>query len=186
MTRRAVYLDSLCFVELAIASKGSAKLSEGGKFVWPLQTLLRAGRDGQILVYTSIFTIAECVHADGSQDEEVQRLFRGLLTSGRGGVTPWQTDVFVLERARDLRWKHNINLKPIDSVHVATALEAKCDEFITWDGLRTRKRQSIMKATTGLAKLGLHVLTPDNTRSIPDDYRQHDLVESDDGQEEKK
>lgn len=170
-------MDSLCFVELAIAAQGSVKLHDNGKYIWPLETLLRAARDGHIQVYTSILSVAECVHADGSHDEEVQRLFRAMLTSGRSGVIPWQADIFVLERARDLRWKDGINLKPIDSIHVSTALEAKCHEFLTWDGKGTRKRQTIMRAKPKLSKLGLHVLLPDETRSIPSEYRQQRLDE---------
>src|SRR5690606_20789210 len=103
-----------------------------------------------------------------ASDENIQRLFRAMLTSGRGGVIPYQADYFVMERARDLRWKHSITLKPADSIHVATALEAGCDEFITWDGVN--KRASPVKAAPLLAKFGLSVITPDKV-SIPDDYR---------------
>ena len=97
-----------------------------------------------------------------------------MLTSGTSGVIPWQQDIFVSERARDLRWVQNINLKSNDAIHVASALEAKCDEFITWDGIGN-KRKSIMKAAPKIAQLGLEVLTPDNTKSIPEEYRQHTM-----------
>lgn len=177
MVRKRIFFDSLCFVELALDAKGSKKLIENGKYIWPLRALLRASRDKQLEVFCSILSIAECIHADGKHDEEVRRLFRGMLTSGRSGVVPWQADIFVLERARDLRWKDGINLKPMDSIHIASALEAGCDEFITWDGVGLRKRQSIMKATDKLKKLGLSVIAPDKTRSIPDEYRQQRIEE---------
>jgi hypothetical protein len=173
MTTRKVYFDACCFIELVLDANGNG-LAEGGKYVWPLRTLLRASRDGRVTVVTSAFSIAECLSANGHADERVQHLFRGFLTSGTSGVLPWQVDPFVLERARDLHWKHGIKLNPADSVHVATALEAACDELLTWDGLGG-KRRSIMKAAQDLGRMGLTVYAPSDTKCIPDDYRQQPL-----------
>jgi hypothetical protein len=175
MTTKRIYLDSCCFIELALDAT-NGKLAEGGKFVWYLRTLLRAARDKQVTVLTSMFTLAECVSAKGAIDERVQQLFRSLLGSGSSGVTPWQMDIFVLDRARDLRWKHGVNLRPADSVHVATALESRCDEFLTWDGANTQARRSIMKAATPLAAFALTVCVPSDTKCIPDEYRQQQLA----------
>ncbi len=82
----------------------------------------------------SAFSIVECLSAGGTNDADAQRMFKAMLTSGQGGVIPFQTDIFVMEAARDLRWQHGIALKPIDLIHVATAIEAKCAEMWTWDG----------------------------------------------------
>lgn len=173
MVARAIYLDSCCFIELAKAEK-SATLAFGGAYLWPIRTLLRAGRDGHIKVYTSLVTLAECYHADGCKDEEVQRLFRAVLSSGRNGITPFQADFFVMERARDLQWKYGINMKPLDLIHVATAIEAQCTEFVTWDGIN--KPRSPIANTAKIEAFGLHVVTPDRTNSIPDVYKQQDLA----------
>jgi hypothetical protein len=175
MSTRRIYLDACCFIELVLDASGG-KLAAGGKYVWYLRTLLRAAREKQVVVVTSLFTAAECLHADGKVDDKVQHLFRGFLTSGTSGVTPWQMDIFAIERARELRWKHDINLKPADAIHVATAIEARCDEFLTWDGLNPTKRQTILKAGPTLAKLGLNVCVPSDTQSIPDAYRQQQLA----------
>lgn len=171
---RRVYLDACCFIEVAKAKIGAAT-NPYGQFVWPVQTLLSAAKNGDILAFTSTITLAECLHADGACDEEVQRLFRAMLGSGRSGVTPVSADWFVSERARDLRWKHKIMLNPLDSLHAATALELKCDEMLTFDGV-TGKRKSLLKAAPEIGKLGLSVLLPDKTLSIPDKYRQHKLA----------
>lgn len=51
--------------------------------IWHLKKLLEAARDGDINIVTSSLTIAECQHADGITDNRVQKLFKGLLTSGQ-------------------------------------------------------------------------------------------------------
>jgi hypothetical protein len=174
MSIRRVYFDACCFIELVLDANGD-KLADGGRYVWPLRTLLRASRDERIQVVTSAFSIVECLSANSKADEKIQHLFRGFLTSGTSGVLPWQLDPFVLERARDLNWKHGIKLNPSDSVHVATALEAGCEEFITWDG-SGGKRKSILKAGQDLSRMSLTVCLPSDTKCIPEDYRQQQLV----------
>jgi hypothetical protein len=170
MSTKKIYLDACCFVELALDAK-SKKLHDGGKFIWHLKTALRAGRDKKLTVITSLFTVAECTSAHGDVDEETQRLFRGILTSGSGGITPWQTDIFVYERARDLRWKYGINLRPADSIHVASAIDSQCDEFWTWDGVGDSPK-SILKARQAIAALGVSVVIPSDSQHIPPEYRQ--------------
>lgn len=174
MSSKRVYLEGCCFIELVQDQNGS-QLAASGKYVEPIKSLLRAARDKKIVVVTSQITVAECVHCNGSVDDNVQRLIRALLTSGTSGVTPWQADIFVMERSRDLRWKHAINLGALDSIHVATALEANCDELITWDG-ESGKRKSILKSATAIGRLGCKVVVPTATTCIPDEYRQQALT----------
>lgn len=174
MSTKKIYLDTCCFVELALDGN-SKKLHDGGKYIWHLKTALRAGRDKKLIVVTSLFAVAECVHADGDISEETQRLFRSVLTSGSGGVTPWQADIFVFERARDLRWKHGINLRPSDSVHVASAIDSQCDEFWTWDGVGGSPR-SILKAKRAIEVLGVSVVVPSESKHIPPEYKQGTLL----------
>jgi hypothetical protein len=174
MSGKSVYLDACCFIELALDQNGG-KLAAGGKYVEPIKSLLRAARDKKIVVVTSQISIAECTHADGNIDADTQRIFRALLTSGTSGVLPWQADVFVLERARDLRWKHSINLSALDGIHVATAIESSCDELITWDG-ESSKRKSILKAAASIDRLGCRIVLPTSTTSIPDEYKQQTLT----------
>src|ERR1700678_2684702 len=165
MNIRRVYLDACCFIELAQDQSGG-QLADNGKYIEPIKTLLRAARDKKIVIVTSQISVAECTHAGGSIDDDTQRLFRSLLTSGTSGITPWQADIFVMERSRDLRWKHSVNLGALDGIHVATALEANCDELVTWDGLGG-KHKSILKSAPAIGKLGCSVVIPTTTASIP-------------------
>ena len=169
-----VYFDSCCFIELAKGKFGKALL-DGGEHIWPLETLVRASKAAQVQVCTSILTVAECLGAADDTSPEVRQLFMGLLTSGRGGVLLLQSDLWVVERARDLRWKDGLNFKCPDSIHIATALEAGCCELLTADGSGASKK-SILKAAPELLRLGLRVCRPSETTSIPDDWRQQAMT----------
>jgi len=174
MTLKRVYLDSCCFIELAKGKFGKAVASNGG-YLWHIETLLRASRLEKIQVCTSILTVTECIHAgDGDVSAKVQELFVGLFTSGKGGVLLLQTDIWTVERARDLRWKHSLNFKAADAIHIASALENSCDEFLTWDGIGASAK-SILKQAQTLDTLGLHVITPDKTEMIPPEFKQTTL-----------
>jgi hypothetical protein len=166
-------MDACCFVELVKGRFGKAVLNDG-LYIPNIEALLRASRDRQVEVCTSMTSVAECLSADGLIDQSVRDLFSKMLTSGRGGVTLLECDIFVVERARDLRWVHEINLGSIDAIHVATALEHSCEEFLTTDGVNGGAKKILTKASD-LSKLGLRVLTPDKTGLVPDAYKQHEL-----------
>ena len=173
MTPSRAYFDACCFVELAKGKFGKA-LTRDGAFLWHLETLLRASRLGKVEVCTSILSVAECTSAEGDIDAKVQELFVGLLTSGKGGVTLLQTDIWTVERARDLRWKHGLNFRSADAIHVASALEAKCDELITMDGLSASKK-SMLKSSAQLSAIGIRAIEPDKTALIPPEFMQQTM-----------
>ena len=171
-----VYFDACCFIELAKGLRGQA-LVDAGAHIWPLQALLRASKAGLIEVCTCAISVAECVSAEKDMGPEVQRLFTGLLTSGKGGVLLIQDDIWTVERARDLRWKNGVTLRSPDSIHVAAAIQSGCKELLTLDGHGTSpKRRSILKAANALASLGLRVVPPKDTSLIPDEMRQAGLL----------
>jgi hypothetical protein len=57
-----------------------------------------------------------------------------MLQSDTSGVIPVAATPLIAEGARDLRWKHAITVKPMDAIHVATAIRMKCSHFVTTDG----------------------------------------------------
>lgn len=171
-SRGKIYIESCSFIDLAKTQRGVALDSERQNETWFAEQILRAGRAEDLTVFTSALTAIECVHIDKEYPPEVQRVFRTLL-SGASGVILVQPDPFVIERARELRWIHKIELKPMDSLHVACALEAGCAELITTD---TKILNRLRSPQLNGANLGLKAILASQTGLLPDKYRQGNLA----------
>jgi hypothetical protein len=167
-----IYVESCCFIDLAKTRYGTAlKEADREKQIWFAERILRAGRAGDLQVYTSAMTSIECIHINRQYSPEIQQIFKGLL-SGASGVIIVQPDPFIIDRARELRWVYNIELKPMDSLHVASALEVGCVELITTDNLILNR----LKATEIKAKnLRLRATLAADTAYLDEKYRQGSL-----------
>lgn len=162
-----VYSDANPIIELAKFAKGTSNplFQED---VWVMKQLLKAADNNVVDLYTSTISVAECVAAGDDWGIDTQEFFVGVLTSGRMFKLV-QDSIFVAERARDLRWKDNIRLGGMDAIHIASALESKCTEFLTWDaGIGTNK---FTARASALAALGLSVIFPRDTKLLPSSYR---------------
>lgn len=160
-------MDSCCFIELALQAVGKHETSREND-LWFLKELLNAAFDEEVEVLTSTLTIAECAHAKGNVNEDVKTLFKKFLTSGRY-VFLVQDSVLVAEKARNLRWVHGLAFGGADSIHIASALEMRCDEFMTWDHKPHDSAQDLLN-------LALTVCIPGNTHCLPDKYKQQPLI----------
>ena len=90
-----------------------------------------------------------------------------MLTGGQG-ITLVAPDIFIAERARDLLWVHGINCGGgADAIHVATALEERCEEFWTTN---TGKGPANPKVVPALHKLNLQVMAATQTQLLPNKY----------------
>jgi hypothetical protein len=145
---------------------GQPLSSDRSQDVWYLKQLTQACRDNELDVYTSVLSIAECTHAGGAMSQNVRSTFQSLLMSGQY-VKLVQLTPFIAIDARDLRWQHGVSLRGADAIHVASALDRKCDEFITTDG---QAKKMAAKAT--LAQLGLRVIRAFETKCLPAKYLQ--------------
>lgn len=164
-----IYLDSAPIIDLVKFKVGAGVDPEREQDAWHVQQLLIAARNDEIELYTSSLTVAECTHvSDPRKLEKAKPLFVQLLTSGRAGVRLVQPVLALIEEARNLRWTHGITLKGFDSVHAATALRFRCDEFLHRDG-------GIGRAGNSLQALGMRVCAPSDTLLLPDQYRQTTL-----------
>ncbi len=159
-------MDSCCFIELALHGTGKHDAQRDND-VWFLKQLLTAAIDGEVDVFTSTLSIAECSHARGDVSDDIKVLFKRFLTSGLY-VLLIQDSVIVAEKARNLRWVHGLSFSGADSIHIASALELQCEEFLTWDN-----KPHAHKAE--LNDLALSVLFPHDTHCLPDSYRQSQL-----------
>lgn len=125
--------------------------------------IIKAARNGELDLLTSTLTLAEVWHLGiKPPSDEDKRVIESVLTSGK--VFKLVPDSFFIGRnARDLMWVNGIELTGADAIHVASALEAKCDEFITTDS-------EIVAAAEKLKAKGLLVISADKTTSLPASY----------------
>jgi len=161
-----IYFDSCCFIDMVKLEVGIVLGEDREKDVWYMKQLLQAARDGEIMVFTSTLAIAECTTADGNVTDQVKDTFTRLLVSGQYVVLVQPTP-FIMSDARDLRWAHKLALRGADSVHIASALDRKCNEFVTTDG-QTKK----FKAKQALQSMGLNLICGHETKCLPHKYLQ--------------
>jgi predicted nucleic acid-binding protein len=144
---------------------------EREKDVWYLDRLLEMARNQEVRVLTSTITIAECTHIDPQNEPvpalEIKRFYSELLTSGKAGIYLVQPVQSILARARKLRWEDTIYLKPLDSVHAASALHHGCSEIWTRDA-------KIVTFSDRLEAFGLKVVAPSNTNVVKSPYQKTD------------
>lgn len=174
---RRIYVDSCCFIDLVKTDIGKMLSTDKEHNVWFLKRLLEAHRDGEVFVCTSVLTIAECRHA-GEEDisEQVKLLFNRFLMSGQY-VRLAQLTPFTAQDARDLGWVHGISgLRGPDSIHIASALEMKCEEFLSDDGRLGR----VGKQSGPLSRFGMYIKQPKDTSCLPAKYRQMELKDGQD------
>jgi predicted nucleic acid-binding protein len=172
--RPRIYVDTNIFLELGL-KKHKKNKPERESDLWFFEQMLRAHEDKEIELMTSSITVAECTHIDGNYDEATQDFFTNLLMSGTL-VTLIQDSVFIAERARDLRWKHDITkIKGADAIHVASAIDNDCKEFLSWDDEINGKKK-LADFIPKLKSLGLYVISPKCSTKLPDKYRQTKLV----------
>jgi predicted nucleic acid-binding protein len=170
---RRVYIDSCSFIDMVKVAINKEVATDRERDVWHLKRLLEAARDKELEAYTSTLTISECLHI-GEPDisDEVKFAFSTLLTSGQY-VRLVQPTLFIAEEARDLRWKHGLAVKGADGIHVASAIDRKCEELLTTNG----RLQRLGAHADRLARLGVRLIAGRNTLCLPDKYRQLRLID---------
>jgi hypothetical protein len=168
-SRRGVYLDACCFIEAVKHDIGIQIATNRQHDVWHYKQLMQANRDGEIEVCTSVLSIAECSHAGGDVSDAVKSMFKRMLLSGQY-VRLVQPTPMIGETARDFRWLHGMSLKGADALHLASAIDRSCEEFITLDSCIRR-----IGNAEKFAALGLRLIEGRSTGCLPDKYRQSHL-----------
>ena len=177
-----VYFDACCFIDMVSHDLSVGVRLDRASHVHYCRNFLEAAKCNEAHVFTSILAVAECLAIKDESDpkyprpvltDEVKRLFEGMLMSTKSGVMPVQPTPRIVKAARDLRWGHAATFKPMDSLHIATAIEMKCGYFLTTDGKLKSENVAIAKT------LGLVVCTADSiAHLLPTKYRQLPLTPS--------
>ncbi len=157
-------MDSCCFIEAAGFTIGKHK-PERERDVLFTRALLESAYDGQLELYTSSLSIAECQCVSGPDgqrilSDDLKEYFKILLTSGQFVVLVQDT-ILVGEQARDLMWVHGGLFKGADAIHIASAISQSCEEFLTYDG-PIIKQSEILYET-----FGLKVCKPHESAIVP-------------------
>lgn len=158
-----IYSDANPIIELAKLTKNTHDPAREPDLRM-MERLLKAANNNEISLFTSSISVAECVAAGNDYGDDIKKFFIGVLTSG-AMFKLVQDSIFVTEQARDLRWIHHVKLSGMDAIHVASAMEAKCTEFLTWD-------DGIASNAQFLLSQGIRVITPSQTQFLPPLYMQ--------------
>lgn len=119
---RSVYLDTNVFIYFV---EGHARLGA------PLRDLFDHIATGRIRAVTSELTLAEVlVKPISERRETVATTYRELLKEG-SAIEVEPIARAILERSAEIRAHHT--LRAFDAIHVATAVEKRCDLVISED-----------------------------------------------------
>lgn len=176
-TKPRVYIDACPVIDMVKMELGKP-LTHGGpaeaerrREVAFLKSILEASKDRELECWTSTLTVAECLHVEGQISDKAKDSLRRILTSGQY-VFLHSPSHHCAIRARDLHWEDGINLRGgtgrggADYIHVASALELGCVEFLTTDG------RGMLREAQKLKLLRLDVRKPSETRFLSDARRQ--------------
>lgn len=110
------------------------------EYINALREHVERGKKGQCVIITSTISYAEVYKLPelGGLAIEQSRRILDFLTRNNF-VLAWQADRWVCEEAHDIMRLHS-GLLPLDAIHLATALQAKCDYLITTDRKQGRRR----------------------------------------------
>lgn len=165
-----LYLDACCIIE-AIKGKLGRPLDHPLSEVDMIQRIIKAGRNGELIVYTSILTVAEVLYVDEKPPpDELKMLIERLLLSGRDGITIVSMTPDIATGARDLAWQQNVYTRSIDLLHVASAISAGATELVSVDGRLKRKlgRDQIR---------GCRLIAASETQLLPPEYLTDDIFD---------
>ncbi|MGY4573365.1 PIN domain-containing protein [Bradyrhizobium sp. USDA 3256] len=134
-----------------------------------IERIMRAGRDGEIELHTSIITVGEVLHlGDEPPPADFKPQVERLIVCGRDGILATSPSPLIVLLARDLAVVDGLWERVADRIHVATALMVKAMEFLSVDG-RLAKR--IGKSNVR----GCRIVAPGATNLLPDKFRINDL-----------
>jgi predicted nucleic acid-binding protein len=168
MTVPKIYIDACCIIE-ALKKQRGLPLDHPLSEVDMIERIMRAAREGEIELHTSIITVGEVLHlGEKPPPADLKPQVERLLLSGRDGILATAPSPPIILLARDLAVIDELWERVADRIHVATALTVKATEFLSVDG-RLAKR--IGKSNVR----GCKIISPSETNLLPIRYRQNDF-----------
>ena len=163
-----IYIDACCIIE-ALKKRRGMSLDHSLAEVDMIERIMRAARDEEVELHTSIITVGEVVHLGQTPPPaDLKPYVERLILSGRDGIRATAPSPQIVMLARDLATDENISGGVADRIHITTAMTVGADEFLTFDGrLTKRMKNSNLR--------GLRVISPAATLNLPDKYRNNDL-----------
>lgn len=171
---KGAYIDACCIIE-ALKKKRGLPLSHPLAEVDMIERIMRAARDGEIELFTSMMTVAEVVHlGEKPPPDDLKPLVERLILSGRDGITSIATTPQIVELARDLAVDEGLWDGVADRIHVASAITAGVSEILSVDGRLSKRlgRSTIRKCK---------IVSPSQSTILPDAYRANDLFNQNQG-----
>jgi len=104
-----------------------------------IQALLQLAEGGKLRIVVSNLVLAE-VRSREEHDEEHRRICDELFNTNRPYMQFYGVSRNIALRARDIGSQFNRITVP-DAIHIATAIEASVDAFLTYDGDSDRKNR---------------------------------------------
>lgn len=135
------YWDSVMFISLLTGSDPAR--------VQVIRELLDRNKRGALRIVTSTFTMAEVRPHPNDRGLPIDEFetAQDLFESDR--IDLWAVTPRIATAAARIGFGHHA-VTPTDSVHIATAIEAKVDVLFTFDGAGKRRKQGAMIALSGL------------------------------------
>jgi predicted nucleic acid-binding protein len=168
--RALIYWDSCVFIDAIQQTQGR---------YLDLRPILTEAENGRVLIVVSAVGLAEVNHLSGSEDTITEQAERIRHFFESDFIECWPADRSVAEDAAAICRQHGI--RPADAIHVATALQAGCERFHTYDGQwrggKAKRKKPYLLDFDG--KIG----NPPLVIETPDKFFQHEMPLFDDTEE---
>jgi len=162
------YIDACCIIE-AVKGRRGLPLDHSTKEVDMIERIMKAAKEGEISLYTSMITVAEVLHLGTKPPPpDLKPYIERLILSGRNGIVSVAPSPPIVILARDLAVDDGLWERVADRIHVATALTVGATEFLSVDGRLARRigRSQVRSC---------RIISPSATTMLPDEYRHDDL-----------
>jgi predicted nucleic acid-binding protein len=153
--KKTYYWDTAAFIAWLDGGKGHPTEVIAG-----LDDIANEVHENRASLCTSVLTQTELLQGmmDGEQINRLQNLLK------RRNVVPISVDGRIAQRASEIRNYYNqrgIKISTPDSIHLATAIIYKADEFHTMDGSGKRQRPNdLLRLNGDVAGYPLHIRVP--------------------------